>query len=134
MFYHRYFDREKDLETFKSFLNARGLDDKADLTFFPPTGVLVLWNGKPICLGFMIKCDNNTCINSDLLSDPSTDKELRNEAVVYLRKVLEDEARKAGIPFIIATTTNPKLFERLKDQGYVELNRNLFQLGRAIWP
>ena len=133
-FTHRPFDREKDVEIFTKMLRDRSDNTPVDFTFFPPTGVVVLHEEIPVCIGFMIKCDNNTVINSDLLSDPNAEKEVRNQAVIYLREVLHAEAKKAGAGCIIATTTNEKLYRRLLEQGYFELNKNLYQLGRAVWP
>ena len=133
MFNHRKFDRKMDMNILEIFLRKRGDLSKVNFDFFPPTGVIVFHTEKPIVLGFMIKCDNNTCINTDIISDPDTDKTVRNLAVIHLREALSDEAKKCGIPYIIATTNNPKLAERLKDQGYTVINENLTHLGRPTW-
>lgn len=133
MFNHRKFDRILDRNIFEIFLRKREDPSPINFDFFPPTGVIVFYAEKPICIGFMIKCDNNTCINTDLISDPSVDASTRNLAVIHLREALAEEARKCNIKYIIAVTNNAKLVERLKEQGYTTINENLTHLGRPTW-
>lgn len=130
----RNFDRVRDFEAFRSFLRKRGDTSPVSFEFFPPTGALVCYWGKPVCAGFMIKCDNGTVINTDIISDPDVESEIRNAAVIELRKFLAEKAREAGFHYVIATTDQPKLVSKLKEQGYTILKENLTHLGRVLWP
>lgn len=132
-FNHRDFLRS-DIPLYEQILRARNIEPTIVETFIPPTGVIVLFEEKPICLGFMIKCDNKMVINSDLISDPSYPKELRNEAVQYLRDVLEFEARKEGYYLISAFTRHKNLEKKLLTLGFNEFDQGLTHLGRFIWP
>lgn len=134
MFESRRFHREQDKYAFETMLRKRGDNSVVDFTYFPPTGVIVFFQGSPIVIGFMVKCDNNTVVNTGIMSDPDFPPEVRNQAVVYLREVLAEEARIAGYKYVIAETNQPKLVEKLKEQGYTELQTNITQLGRVLWP
>lgn len=133
-FTSRAFDFIADKEVFEGFLKKRGDSSEANFEYFPPTGVIVFVDEKPICVGFMIICDNKTCMNTDIISDPDFTPDIRHYAVTYLRHQLALAAKEAGINYVIAVTNQPKLIERLKEQGYVELNKNLTHLGRVLWP
>lgn len=100
--------------------------------FLPPTGIVVAYYSKPVCMGFMIRCDNGVAINSDFMSDPDAPKELRNEAVEFMREKLYELARQQGFRVVIAFTSIPKHVERLKEKGYIEMDKNLVHLGRIL--
>ena len=129
----RPFDREKDKEAFTEFLRKRGDESVVDFSFFPPTGCMVEYWGRPVCAGFMIICDNNTCINTDIISHPDAPKHVRNKAVLVLREYLEGKAKEYGIPFIIAHASHPGLKGKLLEQGYKVLNENITHMGRNTW-
>lgn len=130
----RAFDFVKDLEAFKYFLMKRGDQSEIDFSFFPPTGCMVEYHGVPVCAGFMIICDNNTCINTDIISDPEAPSRIRNQGVLALREYLRLEAVKKDIPYVIAHASHPGLKLKLIEQGYKVLNDNITHLGRTTWP
>jgi hypothetical protein len=129
----RPFDFKNDKEAFTSFMRKRGDHSDVSFEFYPPTGCMVEFDGKPVCAGFMIRCDNNTCINTDIISDPSALPQVRSEAVVRLREYLRGKAEAFGIPFIIAHASHPGLKAKLISQGYKILNENITHLGRPSW-
>lgn len=113
-------------------LKKRGMKP-TDLDFLPPTGYVVFYHTQPVCAGFMIKCDNKMAINTDLISDIDVPKLLRNDAVEYLRKTLYFDAKKDGIKLITVFTNIIKHELRLKSLGYIDIDKNLTQLGRFLW-
>jgi hypothetical protein len=128
------FEKEKHLKLLHQFLKARGLYETAPIgDFLPPTGVVITNYGKPICIGFMIKCDNRMVIFTDFVSDISAPKELRNEAVIFMREHLEKLARHEGFDCISSWTSIPKHRERLKKLGFTEIENNLTHFGRFLW-
>ena len=132
-FKHRPFNLDTDIEIYESWLRARGNNQKIAWAFIPPIGYVILHNDHPVCIGFMIRCDNRTVINDGILSNPNTQKEVRQASVEYLRKLLLEEAEKFGAKLIIAQTDEPKLVARLEAQGYKKFLTNVTHLGRPLW-
>lgn len=131
---HKYIHSEHG-ELFSEFRQARGLSavSAEAMEFLPPTGVVIYNYAQPICIGFLIKSDNGTAECSDFISDPNVPKDLRQDAVQYMRKYFEIEAKKCGIRAIVAFCEHPRHIERLKSLGYVLTQQNLTHLGRFLW-
>ena len=132
-FTHRPFRKEKDLELMRKFLFMRKEKVQASTDFLAPFGVIVENEGVPVCLGFLIKCDNKMGIFSDFLSDPNFTKGLRNAAAQYMRGLLIEEAKKSGLLFVTSFTKHEKLAKHLNSIGYKELDKGFFQMGRSLW-
>lgn len=120
-----------DFSLIKKWGENRGMQIGAP-EFLPPTGIVVAYYSKPVCMGFMIRCDNGVAINSDFMSDPDVPKDLRNEAVEFMREKLYGLAKTQGFRVVIAFTSIPKHAERLKNKGYIEMDKNLVHLGRIL--
>lgn len=131
-FTYERFEKEKHLDFLESCMAKRSLP-MGDITFLPPTGIVVRLDDEPICLGFQTRCDNRTAINSDLVSDPDFTKVERNAAVEFLRDILNRAAEAAGFQFVSVFTSIPNHAARLKKLGYTEIDKNLTQLGRFLW-
>lgn len=131
-FTHRPFSVITDMPVMNRWLADRGMP-KGNPNFLPPTGFLIYNGSTPVCLGFMIKCDNNTAINTDLIACPRVNDSLRNDAVEYLRQVLYKEAQDLKMQFVTVFTSIPAHAERLKSLGYAEIDKNLTQMGRFLW-
>lgn len=129
----RSFDIPVDGVIYEGWIQARGDMRAIAWNFMPPTGYMVSLEGKPVCAGFMIKCDNKTVINDGIVASPLAPKEIRNMAVIKLREALAEEAKRVGALFIIAQTDEPKLVDRLLEQGYRKLQENVTHLGRSTW-
>lgn len=117
----------------RQFAELRGQKTPAKIWFLPPTGIIVFHKDEPICLGFMIKCDNGMAINSDFLSDPAVPKKVRNDAVNYMRAVLCEVAKRTGFQFVTAFTKHEKLAKKLCGLGFKEIDRGFIQVGRFLW-
>ncbi len=130
-FHYRNFDKEMDMPLLHKLLRLREEQEMSDI-FLPPTGVIVFMEDLPVCIGFMVKCDNGMAINSDLVSDPTVPKELRSAAVQYMRELLYAKAKVAGLKVTTIFTKHAKLQNKLKDMGYVVVDSNLTQMGRAL--
>lgn len=113
-------------------LRARGLAP-ADLSFLPPTGAVVLNHNIPVCIGFLIRSDNQTAECSDFISDPGAERYVRNEAVALMRKYFASECRKTGHRCMMAYCKHPKHIRRLSTLGYHTIETGLTHLGRFLW-
>ncbi len=134
-FSHQKFSSHLHLPIMKAWVARRSLEfTKVSETFLPPTGFVIFFYSQPVCLGFIIKCDNGLAISTDFISDPDVPKHLRNDSVQELRRVLEADAKESGLKVLTAFTSIPAHVVRLKSLGYVEVDKNLTQLGRPIWP
>lgn len=131
-FVSREFNRSTDFNLLEKWMARRGMP-VSDMSFLPPTGVVVSYYDQPVCVGFMIRCDNGMAINTDFVSDPDVPKDCRNAAVEHLRQTLYKEAMKNGLKMVTAFTSIPKHVEGLKAKGFVEIDKNLVQLGRILW-
>lgn len=132
MFSAEPFTREKHLPVLYKFLRSRGLAESPP-DFLPPTGVVVTNYEVPVCVGFMIKCDNKMVIFTDFVSNISAPKDLRNAAVIYMRNYLEKIARVEGFQVISSWTSVPRHKERLKKLGFKKFENNLTHFGRFLW-
>lgn len=129
--------RPFNLKTDETFLRALALMREEEvpetLSFLPPTGFIVFHEEAPVCLGFLIKCDNNMAIISDSMSDPAIQKDIRNEAVEFLRALQFTAAKEAGLQFVTGFTKHEKLAKRLEDFGFKRMFEGYIQMGRFLW-
>lgn len=129
----RPFSFATDEHLFRSLAKLR--DEKLPDHIFglPPTGLVITNHGRPVCVGFLIKCDNGMGIFSDFLSDPREPAHVRNEAVEHMREVFYKEADRSGLKFVTSFTKHPKLAERLQKLGFKKMDEGFTQLGRFLW-
>lgn len=132
-FGYRRFDISNDERLLRLFAHMRGQELPEKIEFLPPTGFVVFHEEAPVCLGFMVKCDNSMAMNSDFLSDPELPKELRQAGVEYLRKLLYTEAKRCGLQFSTVFTKHQKLAKRLEGLGFKKMDEGFIQLGRFLW-
>lgn len=125
------FENPAHHEILKTFVEKRG-GKAPDVRFLPPTGFIIFLFEQPLCVGFQIRCDNGTVINTDLIADSEIPKDLRNLAVMRLRNALNNEAKAAGYKVVTVFTSIEKHEARLKTLGYIEADRSLTQLVRAL--
>lgn len=132
-FGYRRFDLKSDERLLRLFSKMRGQDLPDKIMFLPPTGFVVMHEEAPVCIGFMIKCDNGMAVNTDFLSDPELPKEMRQAGVEYLRKLLYTEAKRCGFQFTTVFTKHRKLAKRLEGLGFLKMDEGYTQLGRFLW-
>lgn len=132
-FTYRRFNLDHDERLLRLFSHMRGEKLPEEILFLPPTGFVVFHEEAPVCIGFMIKCDNGMAINSDFLSDPELAKPLRQEAVEYMRSLLYTEAKRVGLQFVTCFTKHKKLAKRLEGIGFKKMDEGFTQLGRFLW-
>lgn len=132
MFTYTNFKKEEHMPLLDKLMENRHMA-KGDSSFLPPTGYIVFKGTEPICIGFQIRCDNRTAINTDIVSNIAFPKHERNEAVEFLRDILNRSAESAGYQFVVAFTKIPKHAARLKKLGYTCIDSKLFQMGRFLW-
>lgn len=133
-FVYTYFKKDEHMPLLDRLMEKRGMP-KGDPSFLPPTGFIVycVENPEPVCIGFQIRCDNRTAINTDIVSDVDAPKHKRNAGVEFLRDILNRSAESAGYQFVVAFTKHEKHAERLSKLGYTVIDSKLFQMGRFLW-
>lgn len=129
----RPFNLAVDEHLFRSMAELRGEKIPKEIFGLAPTGLVVTNGNKPVCVGFMIKCDNGMAIFSDFLSDPRETPEVRNEAVEMMREVFYNEAHRCGLKFVTSFTKHPKLADRLENLGFKKMDDGYTQMGRFLW-
>lgn len=129
----RPFNFALDEHLFRSLAELRGEKIPKEIFGLPPTGLVVTNHGRPVCVGFLIKCDNGMGVFSDFLSDPRADKEVRNAAAELMREVFYSEAERCGLKFVTSFTKHPKLAKRLEGLGFMKMDEGFTQMGRFLW-
>ena len=98
----------------------------------PPTGVIVYFNGAPVCCGFLCKTDTKLAIITNYISDKFCDKKIRRECLNSLTVKLDDLAVQLGFRMICASTAMKSMAERFKNMGYETTHENFINLGRFV--
>jgi hypothetical protein len=87
--------------------------------FLPPTGRVVEINGKPVCAGFLYKTDSAFAWLEWLVSDPSSGKMERSQALDSLIAALISDAQALGFQAIHTSARHPGLIDRYQAHGFV---------------
>lgn len=119
----RKFDLLKDYVTLQKWWNEYGSFAPIP-DHLPPTGVIVEIEEKPVCAGFLYNTDAKICVMEFLICDPQINKENRDLGLNRLIEVLRDLAISRGYTAIYSSTGIPKFIGRLKEQGFVEADKN----------
>jgi hypothetical protein len=85
----------------------------------PPLGIIVEENNAIICAGFIYESKNDQCAWTGwLVSDPNSDKILRDQALTLLLDTIVEHSKKAGHKFLFTSARFIKLIERLEKAGF----------------
>lgn len=94
----------------------------------PKTGFVV----ESYCAGFLYKTDSSIAILEFIISNPSTDKEKRAEALDLLISTLITKAKEDGHSAIFSSIQHPSLISRYKKHGFVTGDLNMTNMVRVL--
>jgi len=98
----------------------------------PPTGLVIIYDGKPVCAGFLTKTDANLAIHTNYVSDKYSAKALRSMCLDHLCECLDKIAASEGFKMICASTAHPSMAKRYEAMGYVTTHEKFINLGRFL--
>lgn len=85
-----------------------------------------------ICAGFLYRTDSKLALIEYIISDPSSSKKDRKEAVRLVIEDLTDKATDLGYIAIYTSTTSPSLINHYKNVGFKVTDTNITSLVRSI--
>ncbi len=96
------------------------------LDMLPPTGFIV----GNICAGFIYKTDGKLNMFEWVVSDPTSSKEDRAQALDILIDAVLEESQRDGAKIVFTSVQHPRLIERYKKQGFVVGDEGMTNLVR----
>jgi hypothetical protein len=94
----------------------------------PKTGMII----DNFCAGFLYKTDSSIAWLEFIISNPSTKKEERADALDILIKGLVNRAKEDGFKTIFTSVEHPSLITKYKNNGFVIGDTNMTNLVRLI--
>lgn len=131
MFELRSVELEKDFPMLKAWWEARQFPP-ANPQFMPPTGLVVMKAGQPVCAGFLFKSDANAAIIGNIVSDPGATGRDRHEALDQLIQALSYIAYREGFGMVCCSTNLPRLMGRFQENGFVKTDEGVSNFGRMF--
>ena len=98
----------------------------------PPTGRLVVSNGKGYCVGFLCKTDSKMAVICAMISNPAADKEDRQAAVNFLMRYFADLAKKEGFTMVAISSSIPSFKKRIAESGFHKAEENVTIFGASL--
>lgn len=98
------------------------------LSLLPKTGYIV----RDVAAGFLYNTDSGIAWIEWIVSNPESDKAIRNEALDLILGNLIDDAKKMNKTFIFTSSDNEKLINRYKKHGFSLGDTGVTHLGRGI--
>jgi hypothetical protein len=98
--------------------SARGLG-LPDPQYYPECGMLIVHDGRRICSGFLFRTDAKFAFIGGVMSDPTTDPVVRDQALDCLLTGLLELSRQCGFKLVTASSNNSKLQARYEKHGFV---------------
>lgn len=95
-------------------------------------GFIIYLEEKPICAGFVYKTDSKICWFEQQISNPDTDKEVRDAALSLLIDTAIDWASSENFSLIFTSTNSAKFQSRLEKTGFVVVDNNQTHLFYKI--
>lgn len=88
------------------------------LDLYPPTGLIVEINNRPICAGFIWKTDSKIAVFSMPISTMHAEKSHRNVALNELIESVKLQSKLMGFSTIFAPVNNKAFLNRLEKAGF----------------
>lgn len=115
---------EQDFPVMTSWFSKRNFPPP-EKELLPKIGGVIEFENQAIAMGFVFRTDTPIAIISHLVSDPSSSKEIRREAVDELVRGLFTVAKEWGYTSISCATNIPKLGERFEKIGFIKTDENV---------
>lgn len=98
----------------------------------PGNGLLISHDGKPIVIGFLFSSDTDVAVIAHIMSDPSSLKPARREAVEWLLEILGLRAVELGFKQLNIATNLKSLGERFEEFGFEKVDENVTLFRRTL--
>lgn len=92
--------------------------DPLNAGFLPDNGVIVKKDDKYLCAGWFYRTEVPICLMGHYISCKDVRGEIRAEAMNFLIKALEQQAKRIGFELISTFVRNPNLIHSLEELGY----------------
>jgi hypothetical protein len=127
----RVFNKDKDYDIIVNWFNDRNFD-YPKISLLPPTGILLSHDKKDIAAGFLFKTDANVAVIGNLISNPYTDKKIRQKAINYILEILSKIAKDGKFELVTCATNIEKLGSRFEELGFLKTDTNVSHYGRLL--
>lgn len=96
-----------------------------------PHGIVICWNGHPVCIGFLCKTDSRVALLTNFISDPVADDDIRSECLDTLIGELSDHANHGGFLILGTSSSVPALINRFEKLGFNRSHENVTNFWRS---
>lgn len=103
-----------------------------DSSYWPKTGAIASYEGKPVSAAFLFKTDGKLAFIASLLSDPSGNKTTRRASFTPLVNFLTEEAEKSGYKVVVSTSKHYQFNRSLEGAGFTEHEKSVSYMTRLI--
>jgi hypothetical protein len=101
-------------------------------SMLPPNGSVIYDDATPVCAGFIYKTDSDIAWMEFIVSNPSSTKEQRTEALPALIADLTLKAKALGAKCIFTSCQSNSLIAKHIDQGFVKSDEGMTNLVKPI--
>lgn len=116
----KYFSFKDDYNDLIEWWSGWGWDTYPYLDTLPPTGIIIINNGKKICNCFIYKTDSSWAVINWILINPKTNKQERKGCLEYMIEQATLECKKMGFKLIdIMIDEKVNFINKAKQQGYL---------------
>jgi hypothetical protein len=98
----------------------------------PKTGLVAEASDKPLAAGFIYSTDSGIAWLEWIVSDPQSDKLVRNKALNALIDALVKLAGERGFKAVFTSSNHPKLMERYQELGFAATDQGVTHFLRRL--
>ncbi len=98
------------------------------LSALPKTGLIV----EGVCAGWLYSTDSSIAWMEWIVSNPLSDKTLRDASLNTLIENLLGKAKESGFTQVFTSVNHPKLIERYQNNGFTIEDRNVTHMIRSL--
>lgn len=101
--------------------------------FLPTEGYIACNEDKPVAAVFTYKTNSKVVLMEWLVSDPASDKEVRDKLISDLIEFVALTVQNQGFRYIYSCIQLPKLIERLKTHGFQLADKDMCNMIRRLY-
>jgi hypothetical protein len=96
-------------------------------------GIMVEWDGIPVCAGFIIQTNSKVAWIEWIVSNKNFKEKLhRKDALNLLVQTLTDVAKKTGSTYAYTILKSPSLINTYKNNGYLGEEQNINEMIKKL--
>jgi hypothetical protein len=100
--------------------------------FLPKTGVVIEYQGQPICAGFVYKTDSLVAWGENYILNKDCPKEARSGCIPRLIDEMCEQAIKMGASVLMSSVENKSLIRKLEEKGFQIGDTGMVNLVKAL--